>query len=937
MKAKRYLMDRLPMLSITCLAVAAALFTYMYASSMAWGMAMTESDCRRCHGTDDAVIVAFHHGIRDANHWSCTQCHKPVSDGTGGYTIAVEKNCTVCHGPGYHTEPAGTNPQRHHAIRNAYDYGCLHCHPAVRDDTGNFTIVVTRDCFFCHVDGQKQWRAVSWLNGLPAPVAPDTTSTSTDITSKFHDTMMYEGYQISHTTTGDKALSIRLEKDAALTSKVTLSLYVVDTPATPTTIRIYPYMLDGVTVDTNVWKDFPVSSAGWAQCDVTSVATRMSGFTWMKYRVTVLGAPLLLSEGSFDILRSTTGGTTINQIPVPSAGPDRNATVGEAVTFSGAGSSDAEGGILSYEWNFGDGTTGTGFNVSHVYTTGGAYLVSLKVTDDRGGVGEDFVFVNVRVPSLPPNLSPVANAGPDIVATAGQTFTLSGAASTDTDGQVASYTWSFDDGTSATGETVGKIFHSTGIYTVTLTITDNRGTIATDTAIVTVLAPAGGNAVPIAKAGPDAYASVGETVTFSGAASSDPDGTISSFAWDFGDGTQGSGVSPIKTYSTAGVYVVTLVVTDNSGAKSTDTFTMTIHNIIKQNQPPLANSTPVTTSATVGQAIAFSGSASLDPDGTVVSYSWNFGDGTSATGSAATKTYTTAGTFTVTLTVTDNGGATGTSTSVVTVQAAANVSPVAKAGPDATVAPGQTLVFSGSGSSDSDGTISSYSWNFGNGTSATGMTVNVSYPAAGTYTATLTVTDNTGATATDTVIVTVKAAQNQPPKANAGPDITVTPGKSITFSGSASSDTDGTISSYKWTFGDGTSKTGLTVTKTYATAGVYTVKLTVTDNTGAIGTDTAIATVAAAANVSPIAKAGPDVSGTTGQNISFACTGSSDPNGSIVSYLWSFGDGSSKSGCNVTKSYSAAGKYTVTLTVTDNAGAKGTDTAIAAIAARTRR
>nr|WP_246545742.1 PKD domain-containing protein [Pelotalea chapellei] len=929
-------MDHLPMLSLTGLAVVAALFTCVYASSIAWGMAMTQTDCRRCHGTDDAVIVAFHHGVRDANNWSCTQCHKPVSDGTGGYTITVERNCTVCHGPGYHTEPAGTNPQRHHAIRNAYDYGCLHCHPAVQDDTGSYTIVVTRDCFFCHVDGQKQWRQVKWLNDLPSPVAPDTTATTTtDITSKFHDTIESDGYQVSHTTAGDKALSIRLEKDASLTSKVTLSLYVMEPPVTPTIIRIYPYLLDGETVDTSVWKDFPVNTAGYVQCDVTSIAVRMAGFTWMKYRVTAFGAPLMLSEGFFDILRSTTDGTT-NQIPISSAGPDRLVSVGEAIAFSGAGSTDAEGGIIAYTWDFGDGTIGTGMNVSHVYTTGGTYLVSLKVTDDKGAVGEDFAFVNVKAPSLPPNQPPVANAGPDIVTTAGQVFTLSGTASRDVDGQVASYTWSFHDGTSATGETVSKIFHNTGIYTVTLTITDNRGTIATDTVTITVLAPAGGNAVPIAKAGTDAYASVGEAVTFSGAASSDPDGTISSYAWDFGDGTKGTGVSPVKTYSTAGVYVVTLVVTDNGGAKSTDTLTMTIHNIIKQNQPPLADSSPVNISVVAGQAIVFTGAASLDPDGSIASYSWNFGDGTSAIGSSVTKTYNTAGIFTITLTVTDNGGATGTSTSVATVQASANVSPVANAGPDATGAPAQTLTFSGSGSSDSDGTITSYSWDFGNGTTSTDMTASTVYTGAGTFTVKLVVTDNMGATSSDTAIVTIKE-QNQPPKANAGPDKTAAPGKSIAFSGSGSSDTDGTISSYKWSFGDGTSKTGLNVTKSYATAGTYTVTLTVTDNSGAIATDTAIVTVTTPVNVAPIANAGRDVSGTTGQNISFGCTGSSDADGSIVSYLWSFGDGSSKSGCNVTKSYAVAGKYTVTLTVTDNSGAKGTDTAIATIAARTRR
>jgi PKD repeat protein len=149
-------------------------------------------------------------------------------------------------------------------------------------------------------------------------------------------------------------------------------------------------------------------------------------------------------------------------------------------------------------------------------------------------------------------------------------------------------------------------------------------------------------------------------------------------------------------------------------------------------------------------------------------------------------------------------------------------------------------------------------------------------------------------------------------------------GQSVSFDGSASSDSDGTVTSYSWTFGDGTTGSGAKPTHSYATAASYTVKLTVTDNDGATGSVTHTITVGGSSNVPPSASfTFTPGSPTTGQSVALDGTGSNDPDGSVTGYAWNFGDGATGSGETTSHVYANAGTYTVTLTVTDNDGATG--------------
>lgn len=145
---------------------------------------------------------------------------------------------------------------------------------------------------------------------------------------------------------------------------------------------------------------------------------------------------------------------------------------------------------------------------------------------------------------------------------------------------------------------------------------------------------------------------------------------------------------------------------------------------------------------------------------------------------------------------------------------------------------------------------------------------------------------------------------------------------SVSFSGQNSSDSDGTIASYQWSFGTGDTATGVTSAYTYSAAGSYSAVLTVVDNDGLVGTASVTINVLAPANIAPTAVASASTtSGTAPVPVTFSSAGSSDPDGSITSYKWDFGDGTSSTAASPSKTYSTPGNYNVKLTVTDNAGA----------------
>ncbi len=230
-------------------------------------------------------------------------------------------------------------------------------------------------------------------------------------------------------------------------------------------------------------------------------------------------------------------------------------------------------------------------------------------------------------------------------------------------------------------------------------------------------------------------------VDFDASESADSDGTVDSYAWDFGDGDLGSGKTPSHHYALAGDYSVTLVVTDNDG----DTGSMS-HQVTVTAPPPNVAPNAEFSSEIEFLDVDFDASGSADSDGTVDSYAWDFGDGDLGSGKTPSHHYALAGDYSVTLVVTDNDGDTGSMSHQVTVAAPPpNAAPTAAFTSDVD---NLAVDFDGSGSADSDGTVDSYAWDFGDGDSGVGVTPSHTYDLAGEYTVTLVVTDNDGDTGT---------------------------------------------------------------------------------------------------------------------------------------------------------------------------------------------
>jgi len=427
---------------------------------------------------------------------------------------------------------------------------------------------------------------------------------------------------------------------------------------------------------------------------------------------------------------------------------------------------------------------------------------------------------------------------------------------------------------------------------------------------------------------------VGAWAQFDGSSSTDSDGTIVSYAWNFGDGSTDTGVGVWHRFNTPGTFIVTLTVTDDDGA--TDTMTQAVQ-AGTSNQSPNAAFSATPTNPMVNAWVQFSGSASADADGTIASYAWNFGDGSTGSGSLVWHRFTTAGTYIITLTVTDDDGATD-STSLAVQVGPSNQSPTA----GFTFSPTNPQVnawvqFDGSTSSDPDGTISNYAWNFGDGTTDIGSLVWHRFAGAGIFVVTLTVTDDDGATATRTQTIQVGGAANASPTASFSIlPATPTIGEWVRFDGTGSTDSDGSIASYQWSFGDGSSPvSGPIVYHQFASAGSYQVTLTVTDDDGA--TDIQIQSVGIGlVQQAPIAQfTFAPTTPVVGQSVAFNATTSYDPDGIVVSYAWDL-DGNGVDDAftpTVNATYNSPGVAMVRLTIVDNAGLSATSTQAVVITA----
>lgn len=243
----------------------------------------------------------------------------------------------------------------------------------------------------------------------------------------------------------------------------------------------------------------------------------------------------------------------VNAPPVPMfTHPEPPVLVSEAVRFDASASDDADGRILSYLWDFGDGAKGDGRIVDYAWTRPGVYRVVLTVTDDSGTGSA----VQKKTMDILVDGPPVAVAGQDQFVTASD-VQFDGTDSRDAEGAISSYLWEFGDGNTGTGPNPIHTYARPGTYKVSLDVFDESGSaLNTDSDDLSVTI----NASPIADAGPPQTVAPMEEFVLSGRSSVDPDGSIAQYLWTLPDDSTKPGQRIAVTLDNPGLYRVGLKV-----------------------------------------------------------------------------------------------------------------------------------------------------------------------------------------------------------------------------------------------------------------------------------------------------------------------------------------------------------------------------------------
>ncbi|WP_448563403.1 collagenase [Thalassotalea ganghwensis] len=374
------------------------------------------------------------------------------------------------------------------------------------------------------------------------------------------------------------------------------------------------------------------------------------------------------------------------------------------------------------------------------------------------------------------------------------------------------------------------------------------------------LASGSENIAPTANANGPYNAIVNTDISFSSANSNDSDGSIISYAWDFGDGNNSTEANPTHRYSQAGTYTATLTVTDNENSTGTSSAIVTITS--DNTTTELDNNSSVSNlSASAGQWLYYT--LAVPQGATDLSIATAGGNGdvdlyTQLNSQPTTNAYQCrpylagntesctnaspqAGVWHIGLYAYNDFDGVTLSVSY-TDDSTSNEAPVAVINGPYSASENQVINFSSEGSSDTDGTITAYLWNFGDGNTATDANPSHSYSGAGNYTVTLTVTDNLGSNHSVNTTAQISAV-NQAPIVEINGPYTGEQNIAINFNSNGSYDADGTIASYLWNFGDGSTSSQANPTHSYNTSGSYTVSLTVTDNEGLTNSTTTTATI----------------------------------------------------------------------------------------------
>jgi FOG: PKD repeat len=530
---------------------------------------------------------------------------------------------------------------------------------------------------------------------------------------------------------------------------------------------------------------------------------------------------------------------------------------------------------LTYQWNFGDGITSSLLNPAHTYTSAGTYSVKL-ITTNGSGCSDTITKANAVVIggakadfSTPPSICQ------------NTPFTI-----TNTSSSIpANVTWNFGDGTSSTGINPTKTYTTTGNFIIKMVANFGSCSDSVSKSITVV-------SKPVISFTADKTGSCRPplTVNFTSTVAG---GNL--YYWNFGDGTTSTLQNPSHTYTAFGVYDVKLVVTNAGGCK--DSLVKPAY--IKVQGPKVTiPGLPAKDCA----PFSYTFNADINSVDPVVSYLWNFGDGTTSTLATPTHTFAT-GKYTISVIITTAGGCSDTATVIDGIYAGNKLNPNFTATPR-DVCARLPIQFS---DLTTGGVADKWLWFFGDGATSAQQNPSHTYQDTGYFTVTLIVWNN----GCPDTLKFVDYIHISPPIAIF--EITgdcSAPMQRKFIDHSIGADT------WQWDLGDGTTSTLQNLpAHTYADTGTYKVSLTVTNfKTGCSYTQEQDVIIA-------IEKAdftATDTAICIGSTVDFNIKNIHTAN--INSYHWNFGDGTEAFTSSVSHVYSNAGKYTVTLSITDKLG-----------------
>jgi YVTN family beta-propeller protein len=549
--------------------------------------------------------------------------------------------------------------------------------------------------------------------------------------------------------------------------------------------------------------------------------------------------------------------------------------------------------VEGWKWDFGDGASSAEPNPLHTYSRAGNFNVTLTVNNKNGTASK---FATVTVLAQPAfSASSISGKTPFSVSFTDQST-----------GSPASWNWTFGDGTYSTEKNPVHVYKKSGKYAVTLTLNETGNkTAVTKYSYIMV---SNGYETPVAAF--SVSSSSGKTpltVSFKDQSTGSP----TSWKWTFGDGTHSTAENPEHTYNKAGLYSVTLTVSNEKGSNTlTKSGYIIVSNVL---DGPITSFSASQTSGSAPLTIDFTGQGK----GSISEWKWSFGDGNTSTDKNPVYTFNNSGLYSVRLTASNEKGSNMlTKTGYIAISGVLNT-PVAKFSASPSSGKGPLKV---SFTDQSTGAPVEWKWYFGDGSNSTERNPVHTYNESGLYSVSLTVSNSNGSNSlTKTGYIAVSGVSNPPVTSFTASQTSEKTPLIIQFTDQST----GSPTAWKWVFGDGNDSKDEYPIYTYKKSGSYTVALTTTNEEGSnrveksnyisINSENG-SMVSNPGNIIPVTAflATPAV-GSMPLKVSFT----DQSTGSPAAWKWYFGDGSNSTEKNPVHTYNKQGKYTVTLTASN--------------------